>query len=104
MSKRPIARARGASNRQVRGTTPRRSVTPQRSYHLQTQLTGLKITFGKGDVDDLISAIKKPLLEMLKDADVTLCKHGEDTDLQPGLPVDNCFRNSSTIPLHVIVM
>ncbi|CAG8620449.1 6711_t:CDS:2, partial [Diversispora eburnea] len=66
----------------------------------------VRLTFDGEIVDDLIESIKKKLSPDLNDVAlnrITLRKHDEETDLRPGLPVDESFKNDDESPLQVIV-
>ena len=66
-----------------------------------------RIDFKGGEVDDLKEAVKKklsPRLENVAVDEITLRRHGEEGDLDPGLAVDDSFSNSSKTPLLVTGM
>ncbi|RHZ61359.1 hypothetical protein Glove_348g40 [Diversispora epigaea] len=65
----------------------------------------VRLAFDGEIVDDLIRAIKKELSPDLDDVAlnrITLRRHGEKEDLDPGLAVDQSFKNNTSTPLQVI--
>ena len=64
-----------------------------------------RVVFDGGDVDDLKEAEKRlsPRLNETALHWIILCKHGDETDLEPDAIVDLSFQNSNKNLLQVIV-
>ncbi|CAG8502806.1 15991_t:CDS:2, partial [Acaulospora colombiana] len=82
------------------------SSTPSKIWVKYGDSRPVRLTFDGEIVDDLIRVIKKELPNELADVDVnriTLRRHGEEKDLDPGLVVDQSFENNLSTPLQVTV-